>query len=294
MPAFPYKLHELLDDVNDDAELSAIISWLPEGTSFRIHSYEQFEKRLLKQYFPRQTQIKSFMRQLQYYDFENFGGGLFSHPCFKRGLRNKCGQILHQLPTKSQKANGGRTRPLKSRGRKKRIRASSFASTAGTSSGSVLTTTAGDASVISHDSSESFKGGVTAADSKHDSSPTLSPTKAKQADSITRGPFAAELGDTMSLAMPPAVQSMISQQQQILMMHQQQTLAQFQQMQAMQMARQKYLSCLQQEMLLESLFRNGSNGHSIMSSSNQAIPHQVFQPDTTISSASGGNKRQQG
>eukprot|EP00526_Cylindrotheca_closterium_P017640 CAMPEP_0113626962 /NCGR_PEP_ID=MMETSP0017_2-20120614/13953_1 /TAXON_ID=2856 /ORGANISM="Cylindrotheca closterium" /LENGTH=298 /DNA_ID=CAMNT_0000537179 /DNA_START=47 /DNA_END=943 /DNA_ORIENTATION=- /assembly_acc=CAM_ASM_000147 len=122
MPSFPYKLHTLLETVTADEELSTIISWLPDGKSFRIHSLEKFEQCVLKVYFPRQKQVKSFMRQLQYYNFENFGEGLFCHPCFRRGQRNLCGQILHQLPTKSQKLCGTTTRPLKQRGRKKKDR----------------------------------------------------------------------------------------------------------------------------------------------------------------------------
>lgn len=120
MPLFPYTLHELLDDVEDDEELSAIISWLPDGKSFRLHNPILFEKRLLQKYFPRQSQLKSFMRQLQYYGFDNFGDGLFSHPRFLKGQQKLCGQIIHQLPTKNQL--GTSTRPLKTRGRKKKNR----------------------------------------------------------------------------------------------------------------------------------------------------------------------------
>ena len=122
MPNFPYKLHKLLERVEEDEELKSIISWLPDGKTFKLHSQEGFEQRLLREYFPRQTQIKSFMRQLQYYDFENFGDGIFRHPCFVRGQRNLCGQIMHQLPTKNQKKSGKSTRPLKTRGRKKKSR----------------------------------------------------------------------------------------------------------------------------------------------------------------------------
>ena len=147
MVAFPYKLHQLLEAVENDNEVSAIISWLPEGTSFRVYSYAEFEKKLLKKYFPRQTQVKSFKRQLQYYDFENFGDGFFSHPCFRRGRGNLCGQILHQLPTQSQKANGGLTRPRKIRGRKKKSRASSVNSTSKMTM--LMAPAAGDASVTS-------------------------------------------------------------------------------------------------------------------------------------------------
>jgi hypothetical protein len=120
MPIFPYKLHGLLDDVEENEELSAIISWLPDGKSFRLHSPSLFEEKLLRKYFPRQNQLKSFMRQLQYYGFDNFGDGLFSHPRFLKGQRNLCGQIIHQLPTKNQKRTGKSTRPLKPCGRKKK------------------------------------------------------------------------------------------------------------------------------------------------------------------------------
>jgi hypothetical protein len=125
MPIFPYKLHGLLDDVEENEELSAIISWLPDGKSFRLHSPSLFEKKLLRKYFPRQNQLKSFMRQLQYYGFDNFGDGLFSHPRFLKGQRNLCGQIIHQLPTKNQKRTGKSTRPLKPCGRKKKNKSDS-------------------------------------------------------------------------------------------------------------------------------------------------------------------------
>jgi hypothetical protein len=126
MPIFPYKLHGLLDDVEENEELSAIISWLPDGKSFKLHSPSLFEESLLKKYFPRQTRLRSFMRQLQYYGFDNFGNGLFSHPRFLKGQRNLCGQLIHQLPTKSQKSTGKSTRPLKTRGRKKKNKSDSM------------------------------------------------------------------------------------------------------------------------------------------------------------------------
>eukprot|EP00980_Cylindrotheca_fusiformis_P011064 scaffold2551_cov113-Cylindrotheca_fusiformis.AAC.3 len=121
MPSFPYTLHQLLEEVEENAELSAIISWLPDGKSFRMHSPPLFEKMLLQTYYPRQSQLKSFMRQLQYYGFDNFGDGLFSHPKFQRGQRALCGQITHMIPTKNQKSTGKvTTRPAKTRGRKKK------------------------------------------------------------------------------------------------------------------------------------------------------------------------------
>jgi hypothetical protein len=120
MPVFPYKLHQLLEEVEKDEEFSRIISWFPNGKCFKLHSPDCFAGKLLKTYFPRQTQVKSFLRQLQYYGFDNHGDGLYSHPKFVRGQRNLCGQIIHQIPTKHQKSRGKSTRPLKSRGRKRK------------------------------------------------------------------------------------------------------------------------------------------------------------------------------
>ncbi|KAL3937796.1 MAG: hypothetical protein SGBAC_007161 [Bacillariaceae sp.] len=103
MTLFPYKLHELLGEMQDNAHLSSIISWMPSGNAFTIHQPELFEVVLLQKYFPRQTQINSFKRQLLYYGFDNLGDGIFAHPCFLKDKRHLCGQITHTNPTKSQR-----------------------------------------------------------------------------------------------------------------------------------------------------------------------------------------------
>jgi hypothetical protein len=104
MSLFPYKLHQLLTDIDANYPLSSIVSWLPSGKAFQIHQPELFEDILLHKYFPRQTQMKSFKRQLQYYGFDNLGDCIFAHPHFLQGQKHHCGQITHTLPTKSQKA----------------------------------------------------------------------------------------------------------------------------------------------------------------------------------------------
>lgn len=103
MTLFPYKLHELLTEMQANAHLSSIISWMPSGNAFKIHQPELFEVVLLQKYFPRQTQINSFKRQLLYYGFDNLGDGIFAHPCFLKDKRHLCGQITHTNPTKSQR-----------------------------------------------------------------------------------------------------------------------------------------------------------------------------------------------
>lgn len=103
MTLFPYKLHELLTEMQANAHLSSIISWMPSGNAFKLHRPELFEVVLLQKYFPRQTQINSFKRQLLYYGFDNLGDGIFAHPCFLKDKRHLCGQITHTNPTKSQR-----------------------------------------------------------------------------------------------------------------------------------------------------------------------------------------------
>lgn len=103
MTLFPYRLHELLSEMQSNAHLTSIISWMPSGNAFKIHQPELFEAVLLQKYFPRQTQINSFKRQLLYYGFDNLGDCVFAHPCFLKDKRHLCGQITHTNPTKSQR-----------------------------------------------------------------------------------------------------------------------------------------------------------------------------------------------
>jgi len=103
MPLFPYKLHELLTEMQANTHLSSIISWTHSGNAFKIHEPVLFEEILLQKYFPRQTRINSFKRQLLYYGFDNLGDCIFAHPCFLQDQRHLCGQINHTNPTKSQR-----------------------------------------------------------------------------------------------------------------------------------------------------------------------------------------------
>ena len=60
---FPWKLHQLLDDVENDGN-EHIISWLPDGKGFKVHRPTDFTKLILHSYF-RQTKYKSFTRQVR-------------------------------------------------------------------------------------------------------------------------------------------------------------------------------------------------------------------------------------
>jgi hypothetical protein len=59
---FPFKLHALLEEA-EDCGTDHMISWLPSGEAFKIHSPVLFEESVMDKYF-RQTKLKSFTRQL--------------------------------------------------------------------------------------------------------------------------------------------------------------------------------------------------------------------------------------
>ncbi len=100
---FPTKLHELLDGAEAKG-YSNIISWCPDGKSFKIHDPQRMVP-VIAEYF-RQTKYKSLLRQLQGYNFKRVTSGQnkgnVSHPKFLRGQRELCMQMKRkQNSTKS-------------------------------------------------------------------------------------------------------------------------------------------------------------------------------------------------
>ena len=88
---FPTNLHILLDEA-EKGNHSLIISWCSQGQAFKIVDQDALVP-LLAKYF-RQTKYKSFLRQLQSYDFHRTTRGcekgVVSHPLFVRGRRSLC------------------------------------------------------------------------------------------------------------------------------------------------------------------------------------------------------------
>ncbi len=88
-PVFPQRLHEMLDNAQH-LGYSHIVSWMPDGTSFKIHD-EMAAVDILKKYF-KQTRLKSFFRQLQLYGFARTckgpRRGECKHELFVRGKRD--------------------------------------------------------------------------------------------------------------------------------------------------------------------------------------------------------------
>ncbi|KAG7373613.1 HSF-type DNA-binding protein [Nitzschia inconspicua] len=88
---FPWKLHKLLEHAEKEG-YQDIISWEPDGKSFRVHKPIQFCESILGKFF-RQSKYESFTRQLYIYGFSKVEGkgpstGGFRHPQFLRDNRN--------------------------------------------------------------------------------------------------------------------------------------------------------------------------------------------------------------
>jgi hypothetical protein len=86
---FPFRLHNMLDDAERSGHAD-IVSWCHGGESFKIHKPPKLIN-VLQKYF-RQSKFKSFLRQLQGYNFKRItrgnDQGVVSHPLFLRGRRS--------------------------------------------------------------------------------------------------------------------------------------------------------------------------------------------------------------
>jgi len=71
--AFPFRLYDLLEDA-PKLGFDFIVSWVADGTAFKVHNRKLFEERILRSYF-NQSRYKSFQRQLNFYHFERIGSG---------------------------------------------------------------------------------------------------------------------------------------------------------------------------------------------------------------------------
>jgi len=104
---FPFRLHNMLDDAERVGH-AHIISWCPDGDSFKIHQPKQLIN-VLQKYF-RQSKFKSFLRQLQGYDFKRItrgnDQGVVTHPMFLRGRRPVCSLMKRKrvIPRGEQQA----------------------------------------------------------------------------------------------------------------------------------------------------------------------------------------------
>ena len=61
MKTFPWKLHEMLE-LADQEGYETIVSWLPDGRSFKVYHPKEFVAKIMPNFFL-QSKYKSFQRQ---------------------------------------------------------------------------------------------------------------------------------------------------------------------------------------------------------------------------------------
>lgn len=79
---FPWKLHELLEQVDKTGD-NAIISWLPGGKAFKVHKKEEFCNDVMPAFF-NSSKYKTFQRSLNLWGFESVVRGPEKGACYHR------------------------------------------------------------------------------------------------------------------------------------------------------------------------------------------------------------------
>jgi len=109
---FPHKMYDLLEDV-ERKSLDDIVSWLPDGKSFKIHSQIGFEQSIMPLYFSGMSSYKSFRRQLNLYGIyqhrhrPNQDANAYSHDLLVRGQRHLCDKIARKKTNPPSKSKTG-------------------------------------------------------------------------------------------------------------------------------------------------------------------------------------------
>ena len=98
---FPHKLYDLMAKTDS----RDVISWSADGTEFVVHDHARFASILLPIYFGH-NQMRSFDRQLNYWEFErtntnkisnkSFGGKSWKHPFFQKDRRDLLKEIVRK------------------------------------------------------------------------------------------------------------------------------------------------------------------------------------------------------
>ena len=101
--SFPFKLHLMLEHAKKE-NFQHIVSWVKDGSAFKVHSSRAFVEKMMPNYFD-QTKYESFRRQLNLYGFSrvNRGAdrGVVTHPYFIEGARWLCGNVIRKTNEKA-------------------------------------------------------------------------------------------------------------------------------------------------------------------------------------------------
>lgn len=97
--SFPSKVYRILGEAELHAQ-ARVVSFTPDGRSFKIHDPDVFMKDSCPKYF-KQTHYSLFVRQLNFYGFEWLAHGPdrggFCRPCFLRGRPEFLDHIHRQV-----------------------------------------------------------------------------------------------------------------------------------------------------------------------------------------------------
>ena len=92
----------------EEKGLDHIVGWQPNNLCFRVRDPLAFLEIVIPMYFPCQSKIKSFQRQLGLYGFTRIRAGphlgAYSHPAFRRYDRQSCLNIV-RIDRKTKKHN---------------------------------------------------------------------------------------------------------------------------------------------------------------------------------------------
>jgi hypothetical protein len=96
--SFPWKLHGMLEAAEING-FSDIVSWEPDGVSFKVRKSDEFVTKIMPLYFDH-TKYGSFRRQLNFYSFSRVtkgsSRGVYYHASFVKGNRSLCNEVKRQ------------------------------------------------------------------------------------------------------------------------------------------------------------------------------------------------------
>jgi hypothetical protein len=72
---FPLLLYRMIEHAEDSGN-SDVVRFFSHGRAFKIHHRERFENEILPLFFPQQSKITSFLRQLALYGFRRMNSGI--------------------------------------------------------------------------------------------------------------------------------------------------------------------------------------------------------------------------
>mmetsp|Transcript_26596 Transcript_26596/g.49660 ORF Transcript_26596/g.49660 Transcript_26596/m.49660 type:complete len:370 (-) Transcript_26596:813-1922(-) len=105
--SFPVKLHRLLTYVEVTAQTD-IVSWSPDGRTFRIKDKKRFAGNVMPKFFSNSS-FKTFKRNLSQWGFHTIKEGIYkgecSHGLFVRGNENLCRLIVQEPPPTTSQGN---------------------------------------------------------------------------------------------------------------------------------------------------------------------------------------------